>query len=137
MELWAIISMTFLAKSRLRIRLHIYYVLNTFRRFWALQFQRNFHSKCVLALGLQKRPSLYHLFSSLGENVLKWVSKWEGGKVKKLLFFVIGFPLGVPGFIFLTFGFPGHHFGTLLGALSIILAPLGPTKMMPRQCKIQ
>ena len=29
------------------------------------------------------------------------------------------------------------HFGTFLGALGIILVPLGPTKRMTRQCKIQ
>ena len=47
-------------------------------------------------------------------------------------------PLWVPlGSFSLTFGLPGHHFGTFLAALGIILAPLGPTKMMPRQCKIQ
>ena len=109
MEPWAIISMTFLAKSRLRIRLHIYYVLNTFCRFWALQFQRNFPQKCVLALGLQKKQSLYHFFSSLRENVLKWVSKWEGEKSKKSFFFallLIGPPLDAPGFIFIEFWLP-------------------------------
>ena len=47
------------------------------------------------------------------------------GKIApKIVFFLIGGPLGAPGFIFLTFwlpwasfwhlfGCPGHHFGTL------------------------
>ena len=48
----------------------------------------------------------------------------RGEKAKKHLFFLIGPPLGAPGFIFLDFwaprasfwhlfGCPGHHFGTL------------------------
>ena len=63
--------------------------------------------------------------------------KGRGQKSLKLVFFSL-VPLWVPlGSFSLTFGLPGHHFGTFLGALGIILAPLGPTKMMPRQCKIQ
>ena len=84
-----------------------------------------------------KKPSLLHFFSSLGENVSKWPPKWGWEKVQKLIFFSL-VPLWVPlGSFSLTFGLPGYHFGTFLGALGIILAPLGPTKMMPRQCKIQ
>jgi hypothetical protein len=85
----------------------------------------------VLALGLPKKPSLCHFFSSLGENVSKWVPKWEGEKVPKTALFLIGPPLGAPGFIviafctpwaafwhllgsfLLSFAVPGHHFGTL------------------------
>jgi len=55
-----------------------------------------------------------------------------------LIFFPL-VPLWVPLAAFsLNLGLPGYHFATFLGALGIILAPLGPTKkMMPRQCKIQ
>ena len=38
MEPWPVILTTFFAKSRLCIRLHIYYVFDTFYRFWTSQF---------------------------------------------------------------------------------------------------
>ena len=77
-----------------------------------------------MCVGSRSPQKACHFFSSLGEHVSKWVSQWEGGKAKKLLFFLIGPPLGAPGFVFLDFGAtrasfwhlfgcPGHHFGTL------------------------
>ena len=42
-----------------------------------------------MALGLQNRLPRFDLFSFFCENVPKWVSKWEGGKPPKLLFFII------------------------------------------------
>ena len=55
----------------------------------------------------------------------------RGNKSKKLSFFSL-VHLWVPlGSFSLTFVLPGHHFGTFLDALNIILAPLGPIKMMP------
>ena len=71
-----------------------------------------------------KKPSLFDFFSFLSENV----SKWRGSSKSyfRCFFglFLIGPPLGAPGFIFLDFwaprasfwhlfGRPGHHFGTL------------------------
>ena len=68
----------------------------------------------------------------------------RGHKSLKLLFFSL-VPLWVPlGSLLLHFALPGQHFGTfwvhfcwVLQSLGIILAPLGPTKMIPRECKIQ
>ena len=64
-----------------------------------------------------------------------------GGKGPKNALFLLFYslvPLWVPLASFsLNLGLPGHHFATFLGALGFILAPLGPTKMMARECKIQ
>ena len=78
-----------------------------------------------------KKAVTLSLFSSFGENVSKWVPKWEGAEVPKTALFLIGPPLGAPGSIviafctpwaafwhllgsfLLSFAVPGHHFGTL------------------------
>ena len=66
-----------------------------------------------------------------------------GGKAKKLLFFLIGPPLGAPGFTFLDFwapwasfwhlfGCPGRHFGTLGPHQNDAQAVQNSTKMNPQ-----
>ena len=99
----------------------------------------------MLALGLPKKPPLFHFFSSLSENVSKWVPKWEGEKVQKIVFFLIVELLGVTRWAWASFSHPGHNFGTLFGcpwvhfcwilkSLGIILAPLAPAKNVICSC---
>ena len=47
-------------------------------------------------------------------------AKWEGAEVTKTALFLIGPPLGAPGFIVIAFCTPWHYFGTLLGGLGFI-----------------
>ena len=90
----------------------------------------------MLALGLPKKPSLYQFFSSLGKNVLKWVPKWEGGKVRKLLFFCSvthWSPYGCPmASCSWNLGLPGDHFGTFLGEIQHHQGTQNSMKMNPQ-----
>ena len=74
--------------------------------------------------GSPKKPSLFVVFSFLSENVSKWRGSSKSDFRCFFDLFLIGRPLGAPGFIFLDFwaprasfwhlfGCPGHHFGTL------------------------
>ena len=95
---------------------------------------------CVGSRSPQKAVTL-SLFLIFRRTCVKMGAQMGGGKGPKTALFLVFYslvPLWVPLASFsLNFGPPGHHFGTFLGALGIIWAPLGPTKMMPRQCKIQ
>ena len=89
-----------------------------------------------------KKAVILSLFLIFSENVSKWVPKWEGAEVPKTALFLIGPPLGAPGFIFLDFwapwasfwhlfGCPGHHFGTLGPHQSDAQAVQNSVKMKP------
>ena len=101
---------------------------------------KNFLLKtCVGSRSPQKAVTL-SLFLIFRRKCVKMGAQMEGERSHIFDVFSVFFslvPLWVPlGSFSLTFGLPGHHFGTFLGALGSILTPLGPTKMMPRQCKI-
>ena len=53
---------------------------------------------CVGSRSPKKAVTL-SLFLIFSENVSKWVPKWEGAEVPKTALFLIGPPLGAPGFI--------------------------------------
>ena len=91
----------------------------------------------MLALGLPKKPSLLSLFLIFRRKCVKRGVPLKWAEAKKWLFFLIGLPLGAPGFAFFDFWASRASFWHLFGCLGIILAPLGPTKMMLRQCKLQ
>ena len=63
-----------------------------------------------------KKLALYQFFSSLSENVSKWVPTWWGEKVKKSISFC-SFSHRSP------FGCPWLQFHCLWGSLGIIFAP--------------
>ena len=139
MEPWPIILMTFFAKSRLCIRLHIYYVFNTFSGFWAPQFWRNFDWKCVLALGLPKKAVPLLLFLIFRRKCSKMGVQTEGERSHIFDVFRL-FSHWAP------FGCPWVHFPWLLCSPGIILAPFwmpwtsfwhpwGPSKWCPGNAK--
>ena len=118
MEPWAVILITFFfCKKRFYIRLHI------------------------LCVGLQKQAVTLSLFLIFRRKCLKKGGQMAGGKGPKNALFLLFYSLvslWVPLASFsLNFGLPGHHFGTFLGALGFILAPLCAPKLMARECKIQ
>ena len=78
-----------------------------------------------------KKAITLSLFLIFRRKCVKMVPKWEGAEVTKTALFLLGPPLGAPGFIviafctpwaafwhlfgpfLLSFAVPGHHFGTL------------------------
>ena len=88
-----------------------------------------------------KKVVLLPLLLIFRRKCVKMGAQMEGGRSHIFDVFSIFFslvPLWVPlGLISLTLGLPGHHFGTFLSALGIILAPLGLTKMIPRQLPLK
>ena len=96
MESLASILATFLATRRPCIRLHIYYVLDTFWGFSGCPFCKKPQLQMCVCSGSPKQPSILDLFRSFMPKCIKTGAQWKGAKVSKTASFLLGGPLGAP-----------------------------------------